>query len=305
MKPASKKVFSLTLPTVELPKSAVQLMSVCVMSAALAACGGSSGGTTVGEETGGTDTDTDINGLLDSGEVISFGEFTPSDADPDGDGLFEADEILLGTSSLDADSDGDGIFDGDEDSDGDGFLDLDELNDIDLDPLVFNASDTDTGTDPDTPAPDVCIDPDNSNDDWGDNCQLRRFGTFAQTSYVEGMQRVLFCQDASLGSDITVFADGAFGEGTDMAVRDFQTANGLTVDGIVGPQTWGTMQSLLRAVSPDVNIGGIDYAQWAIEGCGLAVQFYQEIDGIELTNWRMADVPNSTVLVDFSSAPAN
>ena len=57
MKPASNKIFSLQLPTVELPKSAVQLMSVCVMSAALAACGGSSGGTIEGEETGGSDPD--------------------------------------------------------------------------------------------------------------------------------------------------------------------------------------------------------------------------------------------------------
>ena len=38
--------------------------------------------------------------------------------------------------------------------------------------------------------------------------------------------------------------DGIFGSKTTAAVRDFQSNNGLSVDGIVGPNTWRTLLTL-------------------------------------------------------------
>jgi len=35
--------------------------------------------------------------------------------------------------------------------------------------------------------------------------------------------------------------DGNFGAPTEAAVKDFQSGNGLTLDGIVGPQTWSKL----------------------------------------------------------------
>lgn len=39
----------------------------------------------------------------------------------------------------------------------------------------------------------------------------------------------------------TIAADGRFGPNTAQAVRRYQTRNGLSADGVVGAQTWGTM----------------------------------------------------------------
>ena len=44
--------------------------------------------------------------------------------------------------------------------------------------------------------------------------------------------------------------DGIFGTGTETAVRDFQQAHGLAVDGIVGPRTWAE----LTRVPPDQTV---------------------------------------------------
>lgn len=46
---------------------------------------------------------------------------------------------------------------------------------------------------------------------------------------------------ATLQRKLNLIADGIFGSITDEAVRDFQQAHALTVDGIVGPKTWAAL----------------------------------------------------------------
>lgn len=48
-------------------------------------------------------------------------------------------------------------------------------------------------------------------------------------------------QNALIDAGFRVSADGIFGQHTDAAVRAFQAAHGLTVDGIVGARTWAML----------------------------------------------------------------
>lgn len=57
----------------------------------------------------------------------------------------------------------------------------------------------------------------------------------------EAVTRLQRALTAALGR--TVAIDGVFGSGTAQAVRDYQSSRGLGADGIVGPATWGALQS--------------------------------------------------------------
>lgn len=69
-----------------------------------------------------------------------------------------------------------------------------------------------------------------------DRPTLRRGDT---GSCVRVLQRLLVAKGYSVGS---AGVDGSFGSATQLAVRRFQSDYvGVTIDGIVGPQTWGTL----------------------------------------------------------------
>lgn len=56
---------------------------------------------------------------------------------------------------------------------------------------------------------------------------------------VKALQRMLYAMGYELGTKNPV--DGDFGSKTDAAVRTYQKAKGLTVDGIVGAKTWASL----------------------------------------------------------------
>ena len=66
---------------------------------------------------------------------------------------------------------------------------------------------------------------------------IRRGAKGAAVTEAQGLLRLQ-------GYDIA--ADGIFGSATEAAAKDFQTRNGLTADGIIGPATW----QLLLASAP-------------------------------------------------------
>jgi peptidoglycan hydrolase-like protein with peptidoglycan-binding domain len=55
----------------------------------------------------------------------------------------------------------------------------------------------------------------------------------------------------------TVTVDGVFGPLTDRAVRDFQQAAGVGVDGIVGPRTWAALVVTVRQGSSGDAVRGV------------------------------------------------
>ncbi|MEK9518739.1 penicillin-insensitive murein endopeptidase [Streptomyces venezuelae] len=69
----------------------------------------------------------------------------------------------------------------------------------------------------------------------------------------------------------TAAADGVFGSGTASAVTSFQSAKGLTADGVVGPSTWGRLVVTVRQGDNGSAVKAVQYLLNAKRAAGLTV----------------------------------
>ncbi len=236
------------------------------------------------------------------------------DTVPLGDQDFDNDDII---NSLDPDADGDLILDSEDnfvDLDLDGFDDRtgeteaeanasdvpgDEDNDGFTDVSETNQCGSENGTDNNS-----------STATWDDNCVIKRStvnGQFADSLYSVGVQRVAFCTGFGTGDDYTAFADGEYGPGSEAAVQAFQRAEGLTDDGIVGPQTWARLQARVEVLTPGVVDSTPDAMGFSTGACAGIPMFYQFTtasgDGLSLVRggWELAkNQPNADQRLPFS-----
>ena len=102
--------------------------------------------------------------------------------------------------------------------------------------------------------PRVTCDEYSDNFTWADNCTIRQNGLYSNSTYTLGVQRLLAClgflqPDAEFDSIFPANGDwvnaftGEFNANVHSSVQQYQLSRGLFVDGIVGPDTWSSLQN--------------------------------------------------------------
>jgi len=284
---------------------APKLLTAFMLSLFLVACGGgtSGDGTTAGTDAG---SDAGDAGGVDSGND-DFGDLTGLD-----DGGVTDDGFTDDGLTDDGFTDGGADF---VDANGNGVSDADELI------ACWNRNGTDE---------------DSSNFLWNDNCHLSQASPFANSTYSQGIQRVLYCSGAAgVASSTAAFADGIFGPNTAEAVRAFQSGENdevmanqaagiietreiLDVDGIVGPKTWSRLQSKVEDgvtvsgafIDNEVGIDGVEYDVFGVRtpalttvDCSTERNFLGAIGNDELIgSWKLTNTPGGTGINSFGIA---
>jgi len=166
-------------------------------------------------------------------------------------------------------------------------------------------------------------DPGSTNAEWSDNCHIEYTinntqeepdrGPFYESTYAKGIQYILYCREEAGANTQDAWSDGKYGPNTQAAVIAFQNAEGLTADGIVGPQTWNRMQALVDTdatyISTNGNYDAYGVAQVAAPDAALGIDctqqahFYARTDEFAtIEAWELAAEPGSSAQGSFSIA---
>ncbi len=104
----------------------------------------------------------------------------------------------------------------------------------------------------------------------------------------------------------SITSDGIFGNATEAAVEAFQSEYGLSVDGIVGPQTWDEIYSVYSTIEEDITPPGVTdsngYPGTALRqgDQGVAVKLFQF--WLSIISYKYTSVPKITADGDFGAA---
>lgn len=81
----------------------------------------------------------------------------------------------------------------------------------------------------------------------------------SQGETVKQLQQLL---NSNLKLNPKLVEDGVFGKGTDTALKQFQIANYLGIDGVAGPKTWSVLTAKVPIVKPKPQIIATASAPW-------------------------------------------
>lgn len=104
------------------------------------------------------------------------------------------------------------------------------------------------------------------NGDWRNFCLV---GKGNSGVYVKAVQTILACQGYNPGP-----IDGIFGNQTRSAVIKYQRARGLSADGLVGTNTWNSLQKQVQFRYHGYGSNPITY--YSVRNCGNTIRFARD-----------------------------